>query len=252
MDLYLHIYKIRSQVAKWSWTFSAECKKDSSGSAEKHGLIKRDNAIRREGFSEVSCKRVCSLPPQRFFNYCATVNSEGASERKAVCVYRNLNPILSELYQGCGVTQRFVPFAATPPALQRKAVVPDAFIEPAVCIVADKTWMHTPEALAKHYISYNAKVCFFFSLWKMEAGFSNVSKLKWRIKTKSDLLCTPFVPVGSFSVWPIAPTPGVPLNIFARCSRASLLCVIFFSAFFHRDVHFFFRVLFSRQKVPKC
>lgn len=25
-------------------------------------------------------------------------------------------------------------------------------------IVSDKTWMHTPEALAKHYISYNAKV----------------------------------------------------------------------------------------------
>lgn len=25
-------------------------------------------------------------------------------------------------------------------------------------IIPDKTWMHTPEALAKHYISYNAKV----------------------------------------------------------------------------------------------
>lgn len=25
-------------------------------------------------------------------------------------------------------------------------------------IISDKTWMHTPEALAKHYISYNAKV----------------------------------------------------------------------------------------------
>uniref|UniRef100_A0A3Q3VUY7 PTB domain-containing engulfment adapter protein 1 n=1 Tax=Mola mola TaxID=94237 RepID=A0A3Q3VUY7_MOLML len=26
-----------------------------------------------------------------------------------------------------------------------------------VCAVSDKTWMHTPEALAKHYIPYNAK-----------------------------------------------------------------------------------------------
>lgn len=24
--------------------------------------------------------------------------------------------------------------------------------------VTDKTWMHTPEALSKHYIPYNAKV----------------------------------------------------------------------------------------------
>lgn len=26
------------------------------------------------------------------------------------------------------------------------------------CIFADKSWMHTPDALAKHYIPYNAKV----------------------------------------------------------------------------------------------
>lgn len=56
------------------------------------------------------------------------------------------------------------------PLLKRKIIVPDAFIKQAVCIVTDKTWMHTPEALAKHYISYNAKVCLFFELLLLSSG----------------------------------------------------------------------------------
>jgi len=27
------------------------------------------------------------------------------------------------------------------------------------CLFLDKSWMHTPEALAKHFIAYNVKVC---------------------------------------------------------------------------------------------
>lgn len=30
---------------------------------------------------------------------------------------------------------------------------------PHVFLCSEKSWMHTPEALAKHYIAYNAKVC---------------------------------------------------------------------------------------------
>lgn len=62
------------------------------------------------------------------------------------------------------------------PHLIEETTDSDALTEWAVCIFADKTWMHTPEALAKHYIPYNAKVCFTFRLLHC-VSFGTV---KWR------------------------------------------------------------------------
>lgn len=40
----------------------------------------------------------------------------------------------------------------------RSSLIYSVFTHQDGFIISDKTWMHTPEALAKHYISYNAKV----------------------------------------------------------------------------------------------
>lgn len=44
------------------------------------------------------------------------------------------------------------------PHLMRSRLIYSLFTHQDGFIISDKTWMHTPEALAKHYISYNAKV----------------------------------------------------------------------------------------------
>lgn len=40
----------------------------------------------------------------------------------------------------------------------RSSLIYSVFTHQDGFIISDKTWMHTPEALAKHYIAYNAKV----------------------------------------------------------------------------------------------
>lgn len=59
-----------------------------------------------------------------------------------------------------------------PPSLTEETIDSDAFTEWAVCVISDKTWMHTPEALAKHYIPYNAKVCctIVWAFWTVKQG----------------------------------------------------------------------------------
>lgn len=47
-------------------------------------------------------------------------------------------------------------------------------------IVSDKTWMHTPEALAKHYISYNAKVGDTISPKLLSVEKGGVKKSSWK------------------------------------------------------------------------
>lgn len=116
----------------------------------------------------------------------------------------------------------------------------DVFIEWAVCIVSDKTWMHTPEALAKHYISYNAKVCFitvalwalggcrkkrgfvFFFFSNMVGGFWKC--LNWNGGSKQNpalLWFPPSCSFCSFSVRPITPGAGVSPNILPDTLRLS-------------------------------
>lgn len=102
------------------------------------------------------------------------------------------------------------------------------FIERAVCIFSDKSWMHTPEALAKHYIPYNVKVCS-RALW-----LSNISIHKPRrivLLNNGEALLVPtwkyrihpfvapiFVILSQLSVRPIKPTPlsRCPMMHFSR------------------------------------
>lgn len=90
-------------------------------------------------------------------------DERGSAQKKALLFLLqfqlNLKPIWSEVCQDCGVASCFVLFAA---GSFVPTIVPDAFN--IVCVVLDKTWMHTPEALAKHYIPYNAKVCWFLKM----------------------------------------------------------------------------------------
>lgn len=52
-------------------------------------------------------------------------------------------------------------------------------IWPCVFFIADKTWMHTPEALSKHYIPYNAKVKWL--IWYLFKLFCYVILIKFMI-----------------------------------------------------------------------
>lgn len=180
---------------------------------------------------------VCLFPPQRFFQSQHSSHYSGERAHCALCALQ-FKASLVELRRDCGVDITFCPLCC--PFFSASQSVPDALLLSTVfCMVSDKTWMHTPEALAKHYISYNAKVGLVlfqtiitlgcdqkergFILWHGGRifGFWNASKLKWEMKTNA----------ASFPVWPIALTPGVPLNILLRALNLLCFCIILFCPF---------------------